>query len=128
MKLRLPGLAGTYSLNFLFVLIGIAYLGLPGTRVAGCAAVVAQSVWNTQRRPTLVQVLFNMANLAISIGLCLLVAHGLLSAGLRPDQPAAAALIAASWSACCRLRGNPAHPIPGWSCYRCLTSATSSTA
>ncbi len=94
-KLRLPGIAGTYSLNFLFVLIGVAYFGLPGTRAAGCAAIAAQSVWNTQRRPTLVQVLFNMANLAVSIGFCFLVAHRLLSLGLRPDQPAALALIAA---------------------------------
>jgi hypothetical protein len=94
-KLRLPGLAGTYSLNFLLVLAGIAHFGLPGTLAAGCAAMVVQSVWNTQRRPTLVQVLFNMANLAISVRLCFLVAGGLSSAGLQASQPAALALIAA---------------------------------
>jgi hypothetical protein len=95
LKLRLPGLAGTYSLNFLFVLIGLAYFGLAGTLLAGCAAIAAQSVWNTQRRPTPVQVLFNMANLAVSIGLCFLLAQWLPSVGLPSDQPAALALIAA---------------------------------
>src|SRR5690349_25148581 len=70
LKLRLPGLTRTYSLSFLFILFGVGHYSLPEVLVAGCAGALVQSVVNTKNRPTVVQVLFNMANLAITSGLC----------------------------------------------------------
>jgi hypothetical protein len=94
LKLRLPGLTRTYSLSFLFLLYGVGRYSLAEVLIAGCAGALVQSVCNAKKRPTLVQVLFNMANLAISTGLCFLVARVALSSGLDQYRPAAMALVA----------------------------------
>ena len=94
LKMRLPGIAGTYSVNFIFILIGIVHFTLPETLVIGCAAALVQTTLNAKQRPTFVQVLFNMANLILSIGLCFLVVHGLSGRGLAEHQPAVLALVA----------------------------------
>jgi len=94
LKMRLPGIDGTYSVSFIFILIGILYFTLPETLVAGCAAALVQTTLNAKQRPKVVQVLFNIANLTISIGLCFLVAHGLSGRGLTDHQPVTLAVIA----------------------------------
>ncbi|PWU01116.1 MAG: hypothetical protein C5B51_23575, partial [Terriglobia bacterium] len=92
-KLRLPGMTGTYSLNFLFLLYGITRFSLPEVLIAGCAAALVQSLCNVKQRPTLLQVLFNAANLILSVTLCFVVAQSLLSAGLAEFRPAVMAAL-----------------------------------
>lgn len=94
LKLRLPGLTRTYSLSFLFLLFGVGRFSLPEVLIAGCAGALVQSVCNTKKRPTLVQVLFNMANLVISTGLCFVVARVVLPSSPQYYRPAVMALIA----------------------------------
>jgi diguanylate cyclase (GGDEF)-like protein/putative nucleotidyltransferase with HDIG domain len=60
MKVRLPGVDGTMSVDFLFVLLGIMELSLPETLVIGCAAAAVQTMWNLKRRHELVKVVFNV--------------------------------------------------------------------
>ena len=67
-KMRLPGMEGTYSLNTLFILFGLCYLSPGETTIAGCAAVTVQSVWGARHRPSLLQIVFNIANVTLSIG------------------------------------------------------------
>ena len=86
-KLRLPGMDGTYSLGFLFVLYGVAHLGLTETVLAGCAGAVAGSLLNTRKRSSLVQVLFNIANVAVSVGACFLLARVWLAPGMTRYLP-----------------------------------------
>ncbi len=66
-KVRLPGVTGTYSANFLFILLGITSLSLPEAITIGCVSIITQSVWKTTTRPRPVQVLFNVGNIVISI-------------------------------------------------------------
>jgi hypothetical protein len=54
-KLRLPGMERTFSLNFLFLLYGVAQFSLTETPVAGCAGAVAQSVLNAKKGSSLIQ-------------------------------------------------------------------------
>jgi hypothetical protein len=75
-KVRLPGMSGTYSLGSLFILVGILHFSLPETLVVGCAGAVVQTLCNTRKRPAPVQLLFNLGNVSVSIGLCFWVAHG----------------------------------------------------
>jgi len=63
MKVRLPGMESTMSVNFLFVLLGVVELSLAETLVIGCAAALVQSLWNTKQRPEAVKVLFNVFSL-----------------------------------------------------------------
>src|SRR6058998_3638611 len=59
-KVSLPGIFGTISANFLFVLAGIVYLSLPETLLLGCASVLVQCYWRAKLRPKPVHVLFNL--------------------------------------------------------------------
>jgi diguanylate cyclase (GGDEF)-like protein/putative nucleotidyltransferase with HDIG domain len=60
MKVRLPGVDGTMSVHFLFVLLGIMELSLPETLVIGCAAAAVQSLWKLRRQHELVKAVFNV--------------------------------------------------------------------
>ena len=74
-KVRLPGIEATMSANFLFILVGILDLSYPETLLMGCFGGLAQSIWQAKPRPTLTQILFNFANLSISITAANLVFH-----------------------------------------------------
>lgn len=75
LKVRLPGITGTFSLNFLFLLIGVTNFGLAETVAMGAAAALVQCFWHASERPKVIQVLFNVGNLSISIAAAFLVSH-----------------------------------------------------
>src|ERR1700676_804857 len=60
LKLKLPKLRGTMSISFLFVLLGVAELTAAETIILGCVAALVQCLWKARKRPSVVQVLFNM--------------------------------------------------------------------
>ena len=67
LKLPLPGVTGTISVCFFFVLIGIVSLDLPQVLVTGCLSVLVQYLWQAKKKLQLVQVLFNIASASIAI-------------------------------------------------------------
>ena len=67
LKVRLPGLTGTMSMNFLFILIGVSQLSFSETLALGAVATVTQCVWKSKARPSIPQVLFNIAALTMAI-------------------------------------------------------------
>jgi hypothetical protein len=75
MKVRLPGLHGTISVNFVFILMGIAQLSLTETLIMAAAATLVQSLWRTKTQPRMVQVLFNTSTVVISTALAYAAAH-----------------------------------------------------
>lgn len=79
MKIRLPGFKTTISLNFVFVLIGIALFSFGETVLIGLGGALVQSLWNTQSRPKPVQVLFNAACLTVCTAAAFLTPHYLLA-------------------------------------------------
>src|SRR5947207_15560212 len=66
LKIKLPGIRGTMSTNFLFVLIGVTELSLTETVVLGCGAALVQCLWKPRKWPAATQVLFNMSALVTS--------------------------------------------------------------
>jgi diguanylate cyclase (GGDEF)-like protein/putative nucleotidyltransferase with HDIG domain len=74
-KVRLPGIEATMSANFLFILVGILDLSYPETLLMGCFGGLVQTIWQSKPRPRFIQVIFNFANLAISITAADLVFH-----------------------------------------------------
>jgi Ca2+/Na+ antiporter len=80
LKIRLPGFKTTISLNFVFVLIGIALLSFGQTVLIALGGALVQSLWDAQSRPRPVQVLFNAACLAVCAAAAFLASHGVLSA------------------------------------------------
>jgi diguanylate cyclase (GGDEF)-like protein/putative nucleotidyltransferase with HDIG domain len=63
LKVQLPGIDGTMSVNFLFILLGVMELSLPETLIIGCTATLVQSVWQARNRLDPVKVLFNVAGM-----------------------------------------------------------------
>ena len=63
LKVQLPGIDGTMSVNFLFILLGVLELSLPETLVIGCTATLVQSLWQARKRLDPVKVLFNVAGM-----------------------------------------------------------------
>lgn len=96
-KLRLPGMDGTYSLSFLFLLYGVAHFSLGETLIAGCAAAAAQSLLNVKKRSSPIQVLFNAANVVLSAGVCFAIARVWLPSGMGQYRPALIAVVACAY-------------------------------
>ncbi len=95
MKVSLPSVSsGTMSVNFLFVLIGIAELSLPETLAMGCLGMLVQSVFHSRNRPRIVQVAFSVASMACSIAVSYSLFHWVLQR--IPSLETPIALLAAS--------------------------------
>lgn len=76
LKIRMPGMRGTYSMLFLFVLIGVAEFSLAETITLACSASVVQTFWRTEEPPRPIHAVFNFANIANSVAAAYLAAHG----------------------------------------------------
>jgi len=76
MKIRLPGFKTTISINFVFILIGIALFSFGETVLIGLGGALVQSLWKTQTRPKPVQVLFNAACLTVCPAAAFWASHG----------------------------------------------------
>jgi len=79
MKIRLPGFKTTISTNFVFILIGIALFSFGETVLIGLGGALVQSLWKTQTRPKLVQVLFNAACLTVCTAAAFWASHAVPS-------------------------------------------------
>src|SRR5499425_1057144 len=73
LKVNLPGITGTMSVNFLFILLGILELSFAETLALGCFAILTQCFYRD--RPRTVQVVFNTCATSIAIGLAYIVYH-----------------------------------------------------
>ena len=67
LKIALPTVNGSMSINFFFILIGLVDLSLPETMVIACAAAIAQSVIKPRHPARLHQVMFNTASIAVAV-------------------------------------------------------------
>src|SRR6202522_606981 len=56
MKVNLPGITGTMSVNFLFVVLGVLELSFSETLILGCVSILVQSLYPD--RPNAIQVTF----------------------------------------------------------------------
>ena len=65
LKVNLPGISGTMSVNFLFLLLAVLELSFAETMALGCAAVVVQCLG--RERPVPIQVAFNVCSTALAI-------------------------------------------------------------
>ena len=65
LKVNLPGITGSMSVNFLFLLLGVLELSLSEAMALGCAAVVVQCF--DRDRPIPIQVAFNVCSTALAI-------------------------------------------------------------
>lgn len=74
LKVRIPGMEGTMSPNFLFLLLAMAACSFSQVVVISLVAALVQSLW-AARRPRLVQVAFSAATLMISSAVAYKLGH-----------------------------------------------------
>ncbi|HEX4602693.1 MAG TPA: HD domain-containing phosphohydrolase [Candidatus Angelobacter sp.] len=86
LKVELPEITGTISVNFLFILIGIAELSFSETLVLGCSAILVQCLLTRRRWPRVEQVLFNVSSAAVAIAAAYFIYHGPLRTRLHPNS------------------------------------------
>jgi hypothetical protein len=77
MKIRLPGLKTSISVNFVFILIGIALFSFSETLLIGLGGALVQSLWRPLQRPKLVQIVFNGACLTVCTATAFWASHAL---------------------------------------------------
>jgi len=73
LKVNLPGITGTLSVNFLFILIGVIELSFTETMILGAVSMLAQCFY--PERPNALQVTFNVCAGALSTALAYGVYH-----------------------------------------------------
>ena len=100
LKVSLPGITGTLTVNFLFTLLGILELSLPETLLLSVASTVGQIYWKAARRPAGVHVLFNLSQVAVSSTAAYGAYHLVVSHILHAPQPLALIVAAIVHFAC----------------------------
>jgi hypothetical protein len=67
LKVRLPKIEGTSSLHYFVVLLALADLTYAETLTVACAAIIVQCYWRATQTPRAVQVVFNVATMAVTV-------------------------------------------------------------
>src|SRR5215467_9492417 len=93
LKVGMPGIDGTLSVNFLFTLLGILELSLPETLLIVAACMLGQAYWRPARQVKLVHLVFNWSQLTVSSTIAYTVYH--LVANHLLHAPGPLALLAA---------------------------------
>ena len=85
LKVNLPGITGTLSVNFLFILIGVLELSFTETMILGAISMVAQCLFPD--RPKATQLAFNVCAGCLSTALAYVVYHHPLMMLLVDNRP-----------------------------------------
>lgn len=85
LKVNLPGITGTLSVNFLFILIGILELSFTETLILGAISMVAQCLY--PERPKALQLTFNVCAGTISTALAYAIYHQQFTNVLFDNRP-----------------------------------------
>jgi diguanylate cyclase (GGDEF)-like protein/putative nucleotidyltransferase with HDIG domain len=85
LRVTLPGITGTLSVNFLFILVGVAELSYAEAITLGAISMLAQSVY--PNRPSAIQLTFNVCAGSLSTAFAYLVYHNALVNGIIGSRP-----------------------------------------
>jgi diguanylate cyclase (GGDEF)-like protein/putative nucleotidyltransferase with HDIG domain len=99
LKIKLPGINGTMSVNFLFILLGVLEMSFGETVVIGFAAVLVQSYWKSSKSLKPIHVVFNLSQLPVGTAASFGVYRLVTTHGLHPNAPLALLLVAITYFA-----------------------------
>lgn len=77
LKIRIPGMEGTVSPSFLFLLLAMSTCQFSEVVVIAFVSAIVQSFWASSKRPRLVQLAFSAAALMLSSSVAYLLSHRL---------------------------------------------------
>jgi diguanylate cyclase (GGDEF)-like protein/putative nucleotidyltransferase with HDIG domain len=99
LKIKLPGINGTMSVNFLFILLGVLEMSFAETLVLGFAAVLVQSYWRSSKSLKPIHVLFNLSQLPVGTAAAYGVYTFITTHGLHRNEPLPLLLVAITYFA-----------------------------
>lgn len=67
LRVKLPGITGTMSVNLPFILLSVATLSISESMVVGCLSTLTQSLPSPQKRFNAIQTTFNVFNMALAV-------------------------------------------------------------
>ena len=73
MKISIPGIDGNLSVNHIFTLLTLVELDRPQALLLGLLSAVVQTLWKTKRKPRLVQLIFNLSCIALTVSMAALI-------------------------------------------------------
>src|ERR1019366_6190147 len=79
LKIRLPMVFATLSVNFLFILVGLVVFNLPEAIVLGVAGTIVQCLWRPRSRPKPIRIAFSACSIAMAVVAAHTVFHGPLN-------------------------------------------------
>src|SRR5579863_2228183 len=97
LKVRLPMVFATLSVNFLFVLIGIVEFSLPEAILLGVAGTIVQCLWRPRSRPKAIRIAFTTCSVAMAVMAAYTVFHGPLKPMLGELHPILLGLAACAY-------------------------------
>jgi diguanylate cyclase (GGDEF)-like protein/putative nucleotidyltransferase with HDIG domain len=89
MKITLPGIFGTLSVSYVFILIGILDMSAGQTILMGCAGALVQCVWKPKSKVRPVRAVFSVMNMAIAVFGAYSLYHSPLAQRLGNETPIA---------------------------------------
>jgi diguanylate cyclase (GGDEF)-like protein/putative nucleotidyltransferase with HDIG domain len=95
LRVTLPGITGTLSVNFLFILVGVAELSFSEAITLGAVSMLAQSLY--PNRPGAIQLTFNVCAGSLSTALAFFVYHSALANQLISSRPLVLCLAASTY-------------------------------
>src|SRR6202140_3433753 len=98
LKIKLPGINGTMSVNFLFILLGVLEMSFAETLVIGFAAVLVQSYWKSSNLNA-IHVIFNLSYLPVGTAAAYYIYQIVTTHGLHPHDPLAVLAVAITYFA-----------------------------
>ena len=99
LKIKLPGINGTMSVNFLFILLGVLEMSFAETLVIGFAAFLVQSYWKSSKSFRPIHVVFNLSQLPIGTAAAYFTYQVVTTHGLHRNDPLALLLVAIAYFA-----------------------------
>ncbi len=98
LRVTLPGITGTLSVNFLFILVAIAELSYSEAIILGAISMLAQSLY--PYRPSSIQLTFNVCAGCLSTALAYLVYHSPMANRLIISHPLILCVAASTYFIC----------------------------
>jgi hypothetical protein len=88
LKVKLPGMNSSMSVNLPFILLATTEMSIPGVLIIACMSALVQSLWHSQVQVKAVQIAFNLSTIAVAAEAAWFIFHNPPQAGL----PAVAAI------------------------------------
>ena len=67
LKVQLPMVMATLSVNYLFILVGIVVFNLPQAMILGAVGTLTQCLWRPRVRPKAIQIAFSTSSISLAV-------------------------------------------------------------